>query len=71
VSVCRVAAYNSYGSQVFAGSGDRHEGMYHKGHRHGLGTYLWANGDKYVGQFKLGKVNPHGMGAFASVVLWS
>lgn len=37
-------------------SGDRYEGMYHKNQRHGVGTYVWANGDKYVGSWHLGKV---------------
>jgi hypothetical protein len=37
-------------------TGDRHEGMYYKHFRHGIGTYVWSNGDKYVGNWRLGKV---------------
>ncbi|KAG2530761.1 hypothetical protein JM16_001448 [Phytophthora kernoviae] len=48
--------FEGFGSQTFAGTGDCHEGMYHKNHRHGVGTYLWANGDKYVGNWRVGKV---------------
>lgn len=47
---------NSFGSQCFAKTGDRHEGMYYKNQRHGEGTFLWANGDKYVGNWRFGKV---------------
>lgn len=45
-----------FGSQTFARTGDRHEGIYHKNQRHGLGTYVWSNGDKYVGNWRHGKV---------------
>lgn len=45
-----------FGSQTFAKTGDRHEGIYHKNQRHGMGTYLWSNGDKYVGNWRHGKV---------------
>lgn len=47
---------DSFGSQCFAKTGDRHEGMYYKNQRHGEGTFLWANGDKYVGNWRFGKV---------------
>ncbi|KAJ0397501.1 hypothetical protein ATCC90586_003766 [Pythium insidiosum] len=46
---------SSFGSQCFAGTGDRHEGTYYKSQRHGMGTYIWANGDKYIGNFKRGQ----------------
>ncbi|RLN71135.1 hypothetical protein BBJ28_00000190 [Nothophytophthora sp. Chile5] len=49
-------AFEGFGSQTFAGTGDCHEGIYRKNHRHGVGTYLWSNGDKYVGNWRLGKV---------------
>lgn len=51
-----------FGMQTFAGTGDCHEGMYRKNHRHGTGTYLWANGDKYIGNWRVGKM--HGNGTF-------
>ncbi|KAG6610046.1 Phosphatidylinositol-4-phosphate 5-kinase [Phytophthora cinnamomi] len=54
--------FEGFGMQTFAGTGDCHEGMYRKNHRHGTGTYLWANGDKYVGNWRVGKM--HGNGTF-------
>ncbi|RHY01901.1 hypothetical protein DYB25_001501 [Aphanomyces astaci] len=47
---------NSFGTRDFAVTHDRHEGMYHKDKRHGRGTYLWTNGDKYIGEFYNGRV---------------
>jgi len=41
-------------------SGDRHEGYYRDGKRHGSGTYLWANGDKYSGMWEYGLMHGHG-----------
>jgi hypothetical protein len=46
----------SFGTRIYAMTGDRHEGMYYKHFRHGIGTYVWSNGDKYVGNWRLGKV---------------
>ncbi|TDH65026.1 hypothetical protein CCR75_001555 [Bremia lactucae] len=57
-----VLANDRFGMQIFSIAGDCHEGMYRKNHRHGMGTYLWANGDKYVGNWRVGKM--HGQGTF-------
>lgn len=43
-----------YGRKYFPRSGDRHEGRYLDGERHGFGIYLWANGDRYSGDWKAG-----------------
>jgi hypothetical protein len=45
-----------FGTRIFSHSGDRHEGIYHKDKRHGTGTYVWKNGDKYIGGFYNGRV---------------
>jgi hypothetical protein len=40
--------------------GDRYEGEWKKTLKHGLGTDLFANGDKYVGEYRYGR--PEGRG---------
>ena len=35
---------------------------YENGNQHGKGTYSWANGDKYVGEYKCHK--RHGLGTY-------
>jgi len=42
--------------------GDKYEGEWKDGQKHGQGTYTWSNGNKYVGEFKDGK--KHGQGTF-------
>jgi len=46
---------HGYGKKFFPRTHDRHEGSYSRGERHGLGIYLWANGDKYSGDWDTGK----------------
>jgi hypothetical protein len=41
--------------------GDRYEGTFHEDLRHGNGTYLFASGSKYVGEFRKGKLKGHGI----------
>jgi hypothetical protein len=47
--------HSGYGKKYFPRPGDRHEGSYKNGERHGLGVYLWANGNRYSGDWSLGK----------------
>lgn len=53
---------HGYGKKYFPRTHDRHEGSYVHGERHGLGIYLWANGDKYSGDWDKGLM--HGRGRF-------
>ena len=46
----RASRWCSYGIKEFA-KGDRHEGMYMDDKRNGWGKYVWANGDKYIGEW--------------------
>ncbi len=43
-------------------NGDRYEGDYFQGERHGNGTCWFINGDRYEGEYQCGK--PHGKGTF-------
>jgi hypothetical protein len=36
--------------------GSKYDGMWKANHRHGKGTLIMANGDRFVGTFKHGKV---------------
>lgn len=45
---------NGFGTWKQIETGNRHEGNYKDGKRHGVGVYLWANGDKFKGEFNLG-----------------
>lgn len=45
-----------YGRRFYPHSGDRHEGHYLDGKRQGLGVYLWGNGDKYSGDWTVGRM---------------
>lgn len=45
---------SGYGVRKYSKTGDRHEGDYVAGKREGCGVYLWANGDKYKGDWKQG-----------------
>ena len=40
--------------------GDKYEGKWKNGKRHGHGTYTWSNGVKFVGEWKDGKRHGHG-----------
>ncbi len=42
-------------SLIFS-DGSKYDGMWKQNHRHGKGTLALANGDRYVGAFKYGKV---------------
>jgi hypothetical protein len=46
---------SGFGTKSFPSSGDRHEGQYVDGRRHGHGVYLFSNGDKYVGEWSEGE----------------
>ncbi len=46
---------DGFGCKTFPLTGDRHEGLYVAGQRHGHGVYLFANGDKYTGIWSNGE----------------
>ena len=37
--------------------GGTYEGEWKDGMRNGIGTQIWANGNKYVGEWKLNKIS--------------
>lgn len=43
---------------------DTYEGRFKKGVPHGIGTYSWANGDQYTGQWEFGKRQGEGVFKF-------
>lgn len=43
-------------------NGDKYEGDWKDGQKHGQGVYTWKNGDRYEGGWKNGKA--HGKGVF-------
>ena len=57
---------NCYGIYKWSNSGDRYEGEYLNGDRHGFGTYFYANGNKYSGEYKNDSPNGKGTMIFSS-----
>jgi hypothetical protein len=57
---------NCYGIYKWSNSGDRYEGEYLNGDRHGFGTYFYANGNKYSGEYKNDRPNGRGTITFSS-----
>ena len=54
-----------YGIYVYP-EGNRYEGYWKNGKRHGNGIYTWINGDKYNGAWKKNKKNGKGTYTFDS-----
>ena len=48
---------NFHGHGTFAHAGRKYVGQYKNHKKHGQGTYKYANGDKYVGEWKKAKYN--------------
>ena len=57
IILCMVSLIAAF---YFLASGDKFEGQFKDGKKHGQGTYTFANGDVYKGQFKDDK--KHGQG---------
>jgi serine/threonine protein kinase len=52
LAVEKVKSYeNEYVTESFE-NGDKYVGQVKDGHKHGQGTYIWADGTEYVGQWK-------------------
>ena len=60
-----MAPTNGYGIQTYDG-GDKYEGDFKDGVKHGTGRYTWANGRVYEGDWRDGK--RHGSGVYKNVL---
>jgi len=50
----------AHGQGKAVGAEDSYEGNFKKGLPYGEGTYVWGNGNEYVGEFSKGKMNGEG-----------
>lgn len=53
-------SYEGYG-KLYYSSGDFYEGYLVNSVPHGLGAYIWANDDRYIGEFKEGQMDGEGI----------
>jgi hypothetical protein len=53
------------GRFLYEKTGDEYRGAFRDGKRHGMGEYVFANGNRYVGQWVDNEI--HGKGKFANI----